>query len=285
MKTYLLLIILFSSIISVAQPTGAHMSNPIIMGTYSAGTFSYSDMKNNSTANGYTNDMGQVSDDIYYRFVVQGSTTITLSTCSTTYDTDLHLLDVNGNEITYNDDAGVNCPSNSLASYSSTTLTAGTYYIVTEGYSSNSGNIYLSVSMTVQAPPATDTRNFVKTWTATAPEADPNNLQTRELRDVKYAVIYYDGLGRPIQSILKKGSLITSTDVRADVVTPMEYDQFDRVVKKYMPYVASTSDGLYKTTAAADQLTFNQSFFGGENTFYAQTSYETSPLNRVAKQM
>lgn len=274
--------------VSMAQPVGASITNPIVMNTYGEGTYSYSDMKNNSTANGYLNDMGQASDDIYYQFTVQGSSTITISTCSSTFDTYIHLLDASGTEITYNDDAGSNCPSNSLASYINTTIAAGTYYIVTEGYSTNSGNIYLSASLTVQSPPApADTRNFIKTWTATAPETDANNLMTRPLRDVKYSVTYFDGLGRPEQSIMKQGSLITATGVKADVVVPNEYDQYGRQVKKYMPYVASTSDGLYKTTASNDQLTFNQGFFSSqsENTFYAQTDYEASPLNRVLKQM
>lgn len=50
-----------------AQPTGANRFNAINAGTLSVGS-TFTDTKNNSTYNGYSNDIGQLSDDIYYRF-------------------------------------------------------------------------------------------------------------------------------------------------------------------------------------------------------------------------
>jgi RHS repeat-associated protein len=144
----------------------------------------------------------------------------------------------------------------------------------------------LSLSFTGQA----QTRNYVRTWEATAPEPNPNNLQTRPLKDVKQTTQYFDGLGRPEQTVVKGASL--SSFGNFDIVTPVEYDQYGREVNKYLPYKASNADGLYKTGAVSAQ----SSFYGGtgvgspvegqgENTFYSKSEFEASPLNRVMKQM
>lgn len=134
------------------------------------------------------------------------------------------------------------------------------------------------------------TRNFIKEWTATAPETNPNDLVTRPLRDVKLSTTYFDGLGRPQQSVVKQGSLATSSGSNNDLVVPFEYDNIGRVIKKYLPYVAGTSDGLFKDNAITNQNSFyvgsSSPVFGqNENTFYTQTDYEPSPLNRITKQM
>src|SRR5258705_11399550 len=60
-------------------------------------------------------------------------------------------------------------------------------------------------------------RNYIKTWTATAPETDPNNLLIKPLRDVKLTTAYFDGLGRPEQTVLNKGSLTGAANT--DLVT------------------------------------------------------------------
>ncbi|HEV8286375.1 MAG TPA: DUF6443 domain-containing protein [Chitinophagaceae bacterium] len=287
----LLLIIVMSLLPMRSHAQGNNMSNPIVMGTYGEGTYSYSDSRNNSS---YGNDYGQPSPDIFYRFTVQGNTQISISTCSSAFDTYLHLLDGSGGLITFDDDNGPVCSgltaSISIPNGSITSLAAGTYYIVAEGYSTYTGIINLTVNLTVQpsTPTVYDTRNFIRTWEATAPETDQNNLITKPLSDVKQSTTYFDGLGRPEQSVIKKGSL--SSAGNSDIVKPFEYDNFGREVKKYLPYAAGSSDGLYKDNAFVDQNSFytgtNSPISGqGENNFYAQTNYEPSPLNRVEKQM
>jgi len=76
-------------------PVGANMANPVILGTLAAGS-NYTDTKNNSTSNGYLNDIGQPSDDIYYRFTLTNATTLSASTCGSPIDTYIYILDVNG---------------------------------------------------------------------------------------------------------------------------------------------------------------------------------------------
>lgn len=127
-----------------AQPAGANMSNAINLGTLSPGV-SFSDTKNNSTANGYGNDMGQPSDDIYYKFSLSSSAEVSISHCSSAFDTYMHLLDFNGNIMVSNDDNGPLCPT--LQSSVKMQLNAGTYYVVSEGYYTNSGDINTVISL------------------------------------------------------------------------------------------------------------------------------------------
>jgi hypothetical protein len=263
------------------------MNNPIVMGNYGGGSFNFSDTRNNSTGNGFLNDYGQASDDIFYRFTFLAAGSITISHCGSGFDTYMYLLDGGGAMITYNDDYGPAC-SGTAASIS-TTLAAGTYYIVSEGYYTYTGNITTSVTMTVQTPPAPlDTRNFVKAWDALALETDPNILMTRGVKDVRHTASYFDGLGRAEQTVIKGGAYdIWSGQAATDIVSINEYDAFGREAKKYLPYVSSSSDGLYKTIAATDQLSFNQGWFSsqGESNFYGLTEFEASPLNRITKSM
>jgi RHS repeat-associated protein len=265
-----------------AQPVGANMSNPVVIGTYGAGTFNYTDTKNNSTANGYLNDYGQASDDIYYKFIVQGSTQITISHCGSGFDTYMWLLNSAGGVVASDDDNGPACTG--TAASITTTLAAGTYYIVSEGYSTYTGNITTAASLTVTAPPVT--YNFIRVWDATAPTTDPNAISTAGVTDVKQATQYFDGLGRPMQTVVKNGSL--SNGVLGDVVSPVVYDAYGREVQKYLPYVATTVNGLYKTSALTDQNTFYTGATSpvagqGETYFYSNTDVEASPLNRPLK--
>src|SRR5260221_3480321 len=61
--------------------------------------------------------------------------------------------------------------------------------------------------------------NFIRSWDAAAPEATPNNLMTRPLKDVKQTTTYFDGLGRPLETVAKQASLETSSGANADIVS------------------------------------------------------------------
>ncbi|MBN8856754.1 MAG: hypothetical protein J0H29_00115, partial [Sphingobacteriales bacterium] len=57
------------------------------------------------------------------------------------------------------------------------------------------------------AYPDTVKVNYIRTWDARAPESDANALISRPLRDVLQTTQYFDGLGRPLQTVVKQGSL------------------------------------------------------------------------------
>ena len=101
---------------------------------------------------------------------------------------------------------------------------------------------------------------------------------------------FFDGLGRPSQTVIKGGS-----PSGLDVVQAMVYDQFGRDPVKYLPYTDGTS-GWYKENALKDPTTGVYTA-GKQYQFYqtggllpidtkpsAETKLEPSPLNRVLEQ-
>ncbi len=95
--------------------------------------------------------------------------------------------------------------------------------------------------------------------------------------DVAQTTQYFDGLGRNIQTVAMQQS-----PLQKDLVSFNVYDPLGREAQKFLPYVATTTDGNYKPTAQADAYTFNAAQFSGEQYYYSQTNYEPSPLNRVS---
>src|SRR5579864_3186684 len=76
--------------------------------------------------------------------------------------------------------------------------------------------------------------------------------------DVKETMHYFDGLGRPLQTVNRQ---LTPGDNPNDVVAPELYDPFGRESYKYLPYVATTgntSDGGLKQDPFTDQKNFYQ---------------------------
>ncbi|NII27332.1 hypothetical protein HB364_19740 [Pseudoflavitalea sp. X16] len=160
----------------------------------------------------------------------------------------------------------------------------------------------MGLAQTPVTPPAaynsTIKVNFIRTWTSTAPDTSAANLITRPLKDVKQTTAYFDGLGRPLQTVVKQGS-ITSGNSPVDLVSPVVYDEFGREKYKYLPFAAnntgsnvSISDGLFKLNPIQQQVQFYNNQLtsqAGEtnvgpnslNWAYGQTTFEASPLNRV----
>ncbi len=135
--------------------------------------------------------------------------------------------------------------------------------------------------------------NYVRSWDATAPETNPNTLVTRPLKDVKQATQYIDGLGRPLQIVVKQGSLETG-GTAVDLTSTNVYDEFGRELYKFLPSPANNtngnthiSNGLFKLNPFEQQQTFMTTQYGsqGENYFYGKTDFEASPLNRTLKSM
>ena len=138
----------------------------------------------------------------------------------------------------------------------------------------------------------TVTRNYVRTWDATAPEANPATLMTKDLRDVKQTTTYFDGLGRQLQVVVKKGSQATGSSA-TDLVSSSEYDQFGNEIYKNLLYAEpSLNDGLFKLNPFTPQVSFYNSQLNGQagetnlgannlNWAYSKTIFEPSPLNRV----
>ncbi|MBN1416838.1 MAG: RHS repeat protein, partial [Bacteroidales bacterium] len=110
--------------------------------------------------------------------------------------------------------------------------------------------------------------------------AKTNNLLTAGGTHTIETMQYFDGLGRPLQTVYYKNSPATK-----DIIQPFEYDAYGREVVKYLPY-SSTASGVYRSDWKTAQSTFHTNLFGSTDgtKAYAQTKYEDSPLNRVMKQ-
>lgn len=137
--------------------------------------------------------------------------------------------------------------------------------------------------------PANAKINYVRTWEAKAPVQDPAVLVTRPLPDVLQTTSYFDGLGRPVQTVIKEGALHSGNNP-VDLVHAVEYDVFGREEFKYLPYAAidagsimAQSNGNFKTNPFQHQAAFAQQHYGGETFFYGRTQFEASPLNRPEK--
>ncbi len=151
---------------------------------------------------------------------------------------------------------------------------------------------WLRVSGQQVAPSAYDPSvkvNYVRTWEPVRPySADTAMLnQTRKPTEIKQATQYFDGLGRPLQTVVKKGSMV-SGQVAVDLVIPVVYDAYGRESSKYLPFAANTTggnsslnDGLFKLNPFQQDSAFNKSMFSDESYYYNKTVFEASPLNRV----
>ena len=136
---------LLSFVQAMAQPEGANLAYPIEAGQLQFGA-SFTDTRNNHPTNGFGNDMfNNESDDIFYRFSLNHAATVQVSHCSSQIDTYLYILDEAGNVITSLDDNGPACSS--LQASLQVGLQPGTYYAVSEGYSSVYGDITTEISL------------------------------------------------------------------------------------------------------------------------------------------
>lgn len=132
--------------------------------------------------------------------------------------------------------------------------------------------------------------NFIRTWTAAAPESDPKVLVTKPLQDVKLSTQYYDGLGRSLQTVTKKGALVTG-GAPIDMVNVVVYDALGREAYQYLPFVANNTggntainNGAFKLNPFQQDSVFNKQQFPGETFYYGKTNFEASPLNRELNQ-
>ena len=135
--------------------------------------------------------------------------------------------------------------------------------------------------------------NYVRTWDAVGPEYYSDNLITSTfVSKARMSTQYLDGLGRPLQSVIKQGSLQTGSSP-TDIVGMIEYDAYGREQFKYLSYSEATvNDGAFKLNPFQQQANFynnnnpdNPIKGQGETYFYSQTVFEASPLNRVEKAM
>lgn len=147
----------------------------------------------------------------------------------------------------------------------------------------------------LSATPSLD-RNYIQTLTPRQPFTDATTLTAKSTCEVMQAIQYFDGLGRPIQTVQVKAN----PDATKDLIQPQAYDQFGREAVKYLPYTTGSGvAGSYRT----DALTPGSGVFSFYNptgtgtsgsqqsngivvipTPSSSTVFEPSPLNRPLQQ-
>ncbi|WP_207632583.1 DUF6443 domain-containing protein [Foetidibacter luteolus] len=177
---------------------------------------------------------------------------------------------VDGNENNFNPIAGA-----ATLSYAPGTLSANKWFRLAQ--TSNGITVFTNQSKVTVSSSVPDL-NFTRVRDILKPGVfDTNAAEALSSpSDVAQVTQYFDGLGRPVQTVAWR-----QTPLQKDMVSVIEYDGFGREQSKYLPYVAASNNGELKYTAMADQYAFNASQFAGEEYYYGQTKYEPSPLNRV----
>jgi len=92
---------------------------------------------------------------------------------------------------------------------------------------------YLLLLVPTLAISQTQDLNYIKNLTYREPTT------TTDAAKAQVNVTYFDGLGRPIQQVAGKMS-----GSGMDIITPIEYDGFGRVAKKYLQLISTKTPYL-----------------------------------------
>jgi len=109
-------------------------------------------------------------------------------------------------------------------------------------------------------------------------------FKTLKKEEMTQNVTYFDGLGRPVQTIA-----IGQGGDGSDIITAIEYDGFGRQEKEYLPFSLPNANNQYPRIETQTAINNTLSFYSNEkynNTAnpFSQKKFENSPLNRVLKQ-
>ena len=120
--------------------------------------------------------------------------------------------------------------------------------------------------------------NYIKTNTAYKDfkVTDPNSLSINN-SNITYQ--YFDGLGRPIQTVQ-----VNASPEGRDLVQPVVYDDFGRIAQEYLPYSVKqdkSTAGGYRKYAIKEQQNFYDHFFEEGGYAFSKKGFDGSPLNRV----
>ncbi len=134
----------------------------------------------------------------------------------------------------------------------------------------------------------TTTENYIKNTTPQVEVQSETVLNTLNSDNKIETITYFDGLGRAKQSIsMQLGGQ------KQDIITPVVYDEFGRLIKEYLPYARVYTSGEDALRYEATNLIFNlnQQYLTkyandltGVVNPYSEKVLEASPLGRVMEQ-
>ncbi|MFY0651640.1 MAG: hypothetical protein JXQ96_06380 [Cyclobacteriaceae bacterium] len=170
--------------------------------------------------------------------------------------------------------------------------TTNTHVVTTSGdytvqVTTSDNYIWLSPITSVTRKLASD-ENYVMKWSFRKKNIDAENIP-EDPQWVTRQTDYFDGLGRAVQTVTWRAS-----PGQYDIVQPIVYDNFGRVVQEYLPFT-NNSEGLFNDfvpyTDANYSLSTHYLFYQGTNDNivddtrpYNDKTFDNSPLNRVIYQ-
>ncbi|MCF0073694.1 DUF6443 domain-containing protein [Dyadobacter sp. CY261] len=122
----------------------------------------------------------------------------------------------------------------------------------------------------------TNARNYIlqRTYKQSGANAD-------DVGKVTTQVHYFDGLGRPAQTVT-----VAQSPAGQDFVEPLEYDAAGRIIKKYLPYAAAGNRAFHGngTTEAVNWYNANTAGLSASDLGrpFQETFYEPAPTGRVS---
>ncbi|MCG8208405.1 type IV secretion protein Rhs, partial [Tenacibaculum finnmarkense genomovar finnmarkense] len=141
--------------------------------------------------------------------------------------------------------------------------------------------LFVSVALSAQ----TTSENYV--LSKTYKEASTSPITGNDQNKVSTTIEYFDGLGRPKQSIS-----VQAGGNSEDIISHTEYDALGRQAKEYLPYSKATQNGVINTGNIASEI---QGYYKAKypedfsnvnlpTNSYSEKEFDGSPLNRVLKQ-
>jgi len=289
----LILNIWTSSIGTESSLPGTSISNAIDLGIVNV-NYALSDTRSNTDFCQGQN-IGETSNDIYYKFYSTENQKLFISSCGSAIDTYVRLLDANGAEIAIKRNNLVDCGT--AQENLEFEIATGIYYIVSEGTEYATGEITTSIISTKHALPPdncialtstpTVNGNYIITYRPRiAGFKNPGFYESASVCQLEQDIQYFDGLGRPLQTIQARGS----QNAQKDIVLPIAYDQYGREARKYMPYATDGITGSYRTDAISPSSGVFQYYSNSPvgmaqtNYPYSETVFESSSLEKITEQ-
>ncbi len=109
--------------------------------------------------------------------------------------------------------------------------------------------------------------NLIYTRKPKIPSQNISELNDNELNE---SVTYYNGLGKPKQNIG-----IRAGGQEQDIITQIEYDDFGRVAKEFLPTPLNNNHGLYQSNINPVTANYYYNEYG-ENTYFSEKKYSNS---------
>src|SRR5262245_8532186 len=108
--------------------------------------------------------------------------------------------------------------------------------------------LVLSIHIIIFVPSgkAQENRNYIRQTTINRSGIHTSEqVESLPIGEKYQTTQYFDGLGRPLQTVVRQGSKPTGQPA-TDMVSPVYYDALGRETLKYLPYSSTENNGLFK---------------------------------------